>query len=146
MVRPPNSSRIKMFLSSPGSPVRLWTPESPVSNEYGCCFLELKRPWHDVEHSPLSSTEAKNEWIYTFTSPVRLHGVDKENFTFYQAEMSGEFHFSVGLQLTADKPLIRTQQDSLQLLESSSEDTCMMAVISCFEQEIILLSYARQRS
>jgi len=28
-----------------------------------------------VAHSPPSSAEVKNAWSYTFTPPVRLHGV-----------------------------------------------------------------------
>jgi hypothetical protein len=31
-----------------------------------------------------SSAEDKNEWSYASTPPMRLNGVDRENFTFYQ--------------------------------------------------------------
>ena len=33
---------------------------------------------HDVAHSPESSTEIKNEWSYTSTPPVCLHGIDSK--------------------------------------------------------------------
>jgi hypothetical protein len=37
--------------------------------------LEVKRPGHEAHHSPPSSVEVKNEWSYTSTPPIRLHGV-----------------------------------------------------------------------
>jgi len=37
-------------------------------------FLAVKRPDHEVDHSPPSNAELKNEWSYTI-SPIRLHGV-----------------------------------------------------------------------
>jgi hypothetical protein len=38
-------------------------------------FLGVKRPGREADHSPPSSAEVKNEWSYTSTPPVRLHGV-----------------------------------------------------------------------
>jgi hypothetical protein len=35
----------------------------------------VKRPLRESDHSPPSNAEVKNEWIYTSTPPVRLHGV-----------------------------------------------------------------------
>jgi hypothetical protein len=37
--------------------------------------LGVKRPGREVYHSPPSSAEVKNAWSYTFTPPIRLHGV-----------------------------------------------------------------------
>jgi hypothetical protein len=37
----------------------------------------------EMNQSPPPSAEVKNEWSYTVAPPVRLHGVDKENFTIY---------------------------------------------------------------
>jgi hypothetical protein len=34
----------------------------------------------EVNHSPLSSAEVKNEWSNTSTSPACLHGVESESF------------------------------------------------------------------
>jgi hypothetical protein len=36
----------------------------------------------EVNHSPLFIAEVKNEWGCTSASPICLHGVDRENFTF----------------------------------------------------------------
>jgi hypothetical protein len=35
----------------------------------------IKRQEREADHSPLSSAEVKDAWSYTFTSPIRLHGV-----------------------------------------------------------------------
>jgi hypothetical protein len=35
-----------------------------------------------ASHSPPSTAEVKNEWIYTSTSPICLHDVDRDNITF----------------------------------------------------------------
>ena len=45
-------------------------------------FSACKVAGHEVNHSPQSSDEVKNEWKYTATPPVCLHSVDKENFFF----------------------------------------------------------------
>jgi hypothetical protein len=38
-------------------------------------------------HSPPPSSEVKNEWSYSFTPSVCLHGMDKNNFTlFYKGD------------------------------------------------------------
>jgi hypothetical protein len=36
---------------------------------------QLKWPKRETDHSFPCSTEVKNPWSYTFTSPIRLHGV-----------------------------------------------------------------------
>jgi hypothetical protein len=41
-----------------------------------------EQPGREVNHSPPSSAEVKNEWSHTST-PIRLHGVDKEYFTLF---------------------------------------------------------------
>jgi hypothetical protein len=40
-----------------------------------------KRPWLEVNYSPPSNADVKNEWSYTCTNPIRLHAVDRENFS-----------------------------------------------------------------
>jgi hypothetical protein len=42
----------------------------------------VKRPGREPDHSPPYSAEIKYEWIYTSTPPIRLHDVDRDNFTF----------------------------------------------------------------
>ena len=44
----------------------------------GDLFPGVKRPGCEVNHSPPSSVEVKNEWRCTAASPVCLHGVDRE--------------------------------------------------------------------
>jgi hypothetical protein len=39
-------------------------------------------PRHEEDHSLPYSAEVKNEWSYTSSPPIRLHGVGLENFTF----------------------------------------------------------------
>jgi len=41
----------------------------------------VKRPGRDVDHSPPSGAEAKNEWSYTSTPRICHHGMDRDNFT-----------------------------------------------------------------
>jgi hypothetical protein len=40
----------------------------------GALTLGVKRPRREADHSP-SGAEVKNEWSYTSTPPIRLHGV-----------------------------------------------------------------------
>jgi hypothetical protein len=40
----------------------------------------VKRPEHDVDHLPPSSTEVETEWSYTSSPPLRLHVRDICNF------------------------------------------------------------------
>jgi hypothetical protein len=51
----------------PTQPHNQWVPEA--------LSLGVKRPRREADHSPSFSAEVKNEWSYTFTSPIRLHGV-----------------------------------------------------------------------
>jgi len=48
--------------------------QPPIQWVPGAIFLAVKRPEHEVDHSPPSNAELKNEWSYTI-SPIRLHGV-----------------------------------------------------------------------
>jgi hypothetical protein len=53
----------------------------PVSTQWVLKAVSpgAKWPWHDVNHSPASSAEVKNEWNYY---PICLNGMDRGNFTF----------------------------------------------------------------
>jgi len=66
------------FFPSPKHPDRLWTPLTIQFNGTGVRWVG-----RDIDHSPSSSAEVKNEWSYTSTSPICLHGMDRENFNFY---------------------------------------------------------------
>jgi hypothetical protein len=54
-----------------------------ASNSTGTEF----HPVREVKHSPPSSAEVKNEKSYTSTFPIRLHGVDRENFYLYRLKI-----------------------------------------------------------
>jgi hypothetical protein len=44
--------------------------------------LEIKRQGCEFDHSPPSSIEVKNEWSYTFTPRLCLHGLYRDGITF----------------------------------------------------------------
>jgi len=48
----------------------------------GSSFPWLKRPGHEVDHSPLSSAEVKNGGSYTATPSPRLHDQNREKLRF----------------------------------------------------------------
>jgi hypothetical protein len=41
----------------------------------------VKRPGYEAVHSRLCSAEVKNEWRYTSTRPLCLHGVNRDSFS-----------------------------------------------------------------
>ena len=46
-------------------------------------FLPGSKAWeHNVDHSPLSSVEVKNDWSFTSTTPVCLLSMDDDNCMF----------------------------------------------------------------
>jgi hypothetical protein len=61
-----------------------------ASSSMGLFPRRVKRPGRDVEHSPPSTTEAQKEWRYNFTTPIRLHGVerDKSAFLYFDVNLS----------------------------------------------------------
>jgi hypothetical protein len=40
---------------------------------YGAVLLKVKRPEHEVDHSPPSTADVKSEWSYTSFPPTCLH-------------------------------------------------------------------------
>jgi len=47
----------------------------------GFLSQEVKRLGCDCDQSPPVRTVGKNEWGYVSTLPIRLYGVEKDNFT-----------------------------------------------------------------
>jgi hypothetical protein len=43
-------------------------------------FPGVERPGREVNHSPPSSDDVKNEWSFTYTDLICFRSVDKENF------------------------------------------------------------------
>jgi hypothetical protein len=56
-------------------------PPSLPCNRYWFYFPWVQRSGNEVNHSPVSSAEVKNQWSYTSTQPVRFLGVDREDLT-----------------------------------------------------------------
>jgi hypothetical protein len=69
-------------VSSPKLPRPALGPTKFPIQGYGGSFAGLKWPGHEVDHSPPSSTEGKNEWIHTSTPIIRLQGVEGDKFTY----------------------------------------------------------------
>ena len=60
---------------------RLWGSTSLLFDGYRAYFPGLKWPEHEDNLRP-SSAKVKKEWSYTSTSPIYLHGVARDIFTF----------------------------------------------------------------
>ena len=74
----------KRFFCLPKRPDRpQGGPHSLLFGGHWGSFSELKRPEGDVDHSPPSGVEVKNEWSCTSTFFTRLHGADWYNVTFF---------------------------------------------------------------
>jgi hypothetical protein len=64
-----------IFLFTTASRTALGPTQPPIQWVPGGLSLGVKRPGREADHSPPSSAEVKNAWSYTFTPPIRLHGV-----------------------------------------------------------------------
>jgi hypothetical protein len=77
MVRGFNPGRGKRFSVLQNFPDQLWGPPKLQFNGYQGSFLGVKWPGCEVDHSPPSSAEVKNECNYTSAPPICLHGVGR---------------------------------------------------------------------
>jgi len=50
-------------------------PTQPIQWVLGAVTPGVKRPEREANTSPPSSAKIKDAWSYTFTPPIRLHGV-----------------------------------------------------------------------
>jgi hypothetical protein len=73
----------KRFFPFSQPPDRLWRPPGLLLNGYRGSFLGVKRIGRGVEHGLPTGAEVKNEWNYTSAPPICIHGVDRDNFTFF---------------------------------------------------------------
>jgi len=71
----------KILFSPQNRPDSIWGPISLTFNEYQSSFLRVERWRREVDHSPPSSAEIKNQWSYASTPPMCFHDVDEENFS-----------------------------------------------------------------
>jgi hypothetical protein len=72
----------RTFISSKTSRPTLGTTLSLIHCE-PASFAGVKRPGREVDHSPPSSTDVNNKWIYTSASHRRFHEMGRDNFTFF---------------------------------------------------------------
>jgi hypothetical protein len=70
--RSSSPGKVKNFLFSTSSRPVLWPTQPPVQSVSGSCSPEIKRPGREADHSPPTSTEVKNTWIYTSTFPYAV--------------------------------------------------------------------------
>jgi len=56
----------------------------------GLLSRRQKQQGREVYHLRPSGAKVKNEWSYTSTPPICLHGVDRDDFTFYLYLGGGE--------------------------------------------------------
>jgi hypothetical protein len=64
--RSSSPGRVKNF-SSPGSPGRVWDPPILLPMGTGESFPWVKRPGREADHSPPTSADVKEIWLYTST-------------------------------------------------------------------------------
>jgi hypothetical protein len=64
-----------LFLFVTTSRPALGPTQLPIQSVSGALSLGVKRSGREVDYSPPSNAEVKNEWSYTSTPPMRLHGV-----------------------------------------------------------------------
>jgi hypothetical protein len=75
-----STGKVFLFPKMPGLDLGLTQP--PVHKVPEGLSLGVKQLEHEVDHSPLSNAEFKNEWSYTSAPCICLCGVDRDNFTF----------------------------------------------------------------
>jgi hypothetical protein len=86
-----NLRQNKLFFFSPKQTASGTHTASYTVGAMGCP-LRLQWPRCEDDHSPPSSTRVKNEWCYTPSSSICLHGTDRDNFALFA------FHIFVHLQ------------------------------------------------
>jgi hypothetical protein len=64
-----------IFILTTASRPDLGPAQSPIQWVPGAVSLGVKRPGREADHLSPSSAEAKNEWSYKSTPPIRLHDV-----------------------------------------------------------------------
>jgi hypothetical protein len=69
-----NPSRGKRFISSSKHPDWLWDYLVSYSVGTGSCFLGVKWPGCEIDHSPPSGAGMESEWSYTSAPTICFHG------------------------------------------------------------------------
>jgi hypothetical protein len=80
MIRGSFLSRMR-FVSSTDRPRSLCGSPSSLLTGYRLSFPVTKQPGHEVNCSLQSHAEIRNEWSYSSSPPICLHGEDREKRT-----------------------------------------------------------------
>ena len=75
-------------LYSPKRSDRLWGQLSLLFIGYRGSFWGAKKPRREVNHTPLSIAEVRNDWSYTSFILIYVHGVERDNVTFLRLFIS----------------------------------------------------------
>jgi hypothetical protein len=78
-------SRDKRLFSSTKTSILALGPSSLLFSGFLGSFRGRKLSECDFDHLTSSDAEDKNEWSYTHTPPIHLHGVDMDRYTFYHS-------------------------------------------------------------
>ena len=71
----------KRFLSTVKHPDLLWGLPTLLFDGYWGFFQGIKWPGHEIDHSPPSSAEVKDEWSCISAAPLCLHDMDRNNLS-----------------------------------------------------------------
>lgn len=121
-IRGLNTGRRKKFSLLQNQSNWFWGLSSILFNLYCGSFPAIKQLWRELDHSPPSGAQVKNEWSYTPTTPILLQGTNRDNFTFKAgvkplfsfALNSIKFNFGSNLSLfTQSRGLPRLQNNPL---------------------------------
>ena len=77
------SEGARFFIFSKKSRLAFGPTQPPIAVGTGVLSQEANGPICGFCHSPPSNAEFENEWSYTSTPAIRLHGMDGDKFTFF---------------------------------------------------------------
>jgi hypothetical protein len=109
-----------MFLSSKMSRPPLGSIQPPNECLPGVLSLEVKWPEREADHLPTSSAKVKNEWSYTSTPPICLHGMYRDNFLMYTIKYAPTDSNLVQRPSTAHQEYEQRSRNGLRLSNSLS--------------------------
>ena len=97
----------------------------------GGSFPGVKRPGHEVGHSPPPSAEAKNEWSWTSNAPICLQGVQRDAFNFLYSFKDRRHHCKVGHQIRTAYTSITSRVSLLDAFVKLKNATISFAMSVC---------------
>ena len=76
-----NLNRNKTSFCSQNAQTNSGAHQPPIHRILGF-FLAIKRIWHEVIQPSAPSVRVKNEWSFTSSPPICLHGIWRDSFAF----------------------------------------------------------------